>query len=258
MSDEQEKTGPLGITPVQVAAGALAAVTAAVLGARLNVAGTVAGAAVASVVSTIGSALYQRSLERTTESVRKVGSRAWVIRPARGETPVGADTASPGERVHAIETPPARATRPRWHLAAAASVLVFVIGMLAVTGIEWARGESLSGDGSATTIGAITEGGGSGGGRRQEEQRQEEQRQEEQRQTPGGTDAPSASEESATTAPSTGPSSGSAPTPGSPETSSEPTETSGSPQTSEGVTSAPARPEVMTPSQPTVAPTTGG
>jgi hypothetical protein len=253
MSDEEKKTGLLGITPAQLVAGALAAVTAAVLGARLNVAGTVVGAAVASVVSTIGSALYQRSLERTTESVRKVGSRAWVIRPVEGDAPlVGADTAGDGEKVHTAEAPPApvRATRPRWQLAAAASVLVFVVGMLAVTGIEWARGESLSGDGSATTIGAITDRGSSGGGQQQEQ---------EQRQAPSGTDVPSTSTEPVTTAPSTGtPSGGATTSSGSPETSAEPTETSGSTQTSEGVTSTPARPEVTTPSQPTVAPTTGG
>src|SRR4051812_11721851 len=46
------------LSPVQVLAGALAAVSAAVIASLFGVAGTVVGAAVASVVSTVGAAIY--------------------------------------------------------------------------------------------------------------------------------------------------------------------------------------------------------
>jgi hypothetical protein len=155
MSEETKKSGSLGITPTQVGAGALAAVTAAVLGSKLNVAGTITGAAVASVVSTLGGALYQRSFERTRESVRKVGNKAWVIKPtANGDAgePEETETAAeqPGDEA---EPKPGRVVR--WKAVAVVSAVVFLIGMLAVTGVELLRGAPLSGGDRGTTIGAI-------------------------------------------------------------------------------------------------------
>jgi hypothetical protein len=122
---------------IQVIAGALAAITAAVLGSKLGVAGTVLGAGIASVVSTVGAALYLHSLRRTTESIRaRVGGA-----PEQGTEP--------------RNTEPERPTRrPGWPALAAAGVLAFVLGMLAITGLEWVRGEQLSG-GPGTTIGGI-------------------------------------------------------------------------------------------------------
>jgi hypothetical protein len=165
MSEETKKSGGLGITPTQVSAGALAAVTAAVLGSKLNVAGTITGAAVASVVSTLGGALYQRSFERTRESVRKVGNKAWVIKPSAdgdaGEPePEEADTAAEQPDDEA-EPKPGRVVR--WKAVAVVSAVVFLIGMLAVTGVELLRGAPLSGGDRGTTIGAIT-GKSTGGG----------------------------------------------------------------------------------------------
>jgi hypothetical protein len=145
MSEENEKKTGLDLKPAQIAAGALAAVTAAFLGSQLNVAGTIAGAAVASVVSTIGSALYQSSIERTRESVRRVGSKAWVVKPVDGET------ASATEVDTEDEEPETR----RWPKMAAGAVLVFVLGMLAVTGVEWVRGAPLSGGSEGTSLGAV-------------------------------------------------------------------------------------------------------
>jgi hypothetical protein len=169
MSKEQAKTG-LDLKAAQIAGGALAAVTAAYLGSKLNVAGTITGAAVASVVSTIGAALYQRSIERTRESVRKVGNKAWVIRPADGESlktndvvvaaeaeadaPAGIDSEIDSDKTHKLDKPPTEA-RKRWPVVAVGALLAFVIGMLAITGIEWARGGPLSGGDQGTSLGVI-------------------------------------------------------------------------------------------------------
>jgi len=167
MSEENEKKTGLDLKPAQIAAGALAAVTAAFLGSQLNVAGTIAGAAVASVISTIGSALYQSSIERTRESVRRVGSKAWVVKPVDGGTASEAETAA-GTTVEAAAETAAGATAEtevdtedktskirRWPKVAAGAVLVFVLGMLAVTGVEWVRGAPLSGGSGGTSLGAV-------------------------------------------------------------------------------------------------------
>jgi hypothetical protein len=53
------------------------------------------------------------------------------------------------------DQPPAR-RRIRWPALIAASALAFVLGMLVITGVEWLRGEPLSG-GNGTTIGRIAQ-----------------------------------------------------------------------------------------------------
>jgi hypothetical protein len=169
MSKENTKAG-LDLKATQIAGGALAAVTAAFLGSKLNVAGTITGAAVASVVSTVGAALYQRSIERTRESVRKVGNKAWVIRPVDGgkdvevtpvsdaeahaDAPAEVDPEIDSDKTHKLDKPPTEA-RKRWPVVAVGALLAFVLGILAVTGIEWVRGAPLSGGNQGTSLGAI-------------------------------------------------------------------------------------------------------
>ena len=63
------------LSAVQLAAGALAAVSAAGVASLFGVAGAVIGAAVASVVSTVGAALYSESLRRTDAGLRRAGSQ---------------------------------------------------------------------------------------------------------------------------------------------------------------------------------------
>lgn len=157
MSDKEE-TDRVRIS--QVLAGALAAVTAALIGSTMGVAGTVIGAGVASMVSTIGGALYLRSIERTTKGVRTV--RAKVVGKSGGTTVLVADEdpeKEPGDEVEAepvvvedetAERPPEERRRLRWPMLVVASLAAFALGMLAVTGVEWLRGESLSGDGGST------------------------------------------------------------------------------------------------------------
>jgi hypothetical protein len=61
----------LGLSGSQVAASALAAVSSAVAASYLGVGGTVIGAGVGSVIATVSTALYQHSLTRTNERIRK-------------------------------------------------------------------------------------------------------------------------------------------------------------------------------------------
>jgi hypothetical protein len=178
MSDTQETDR---VRFSQVLAGALAAVTAALIGSTMGVAGTVVGAGVASVISTIGGTLYLRSIQRTKDSVRVV--RAKVVGRSGGATVLVTDDpeqkAATGEQVEVATTepseeppeasepvaapeptellddrPPSNRRRLRWPVLVVTTLAAFALGMLAITGVEWLRGESLSGD-SGTTFGSI-------------------------------------------------------------------------------------------------------
>lgn len=174
MSDTQETDR---VRFSQVIAGALAAVTAALIGSTMGVAGTVVGAGVASVISTIGGTLYLRSIQRTKDSVRVV--RAKVVGRSGGATVLVTDDpeqkATTGEQVEVATTkpseepepvadpkptellddrPPSNRRRLRWPVLVVTTLAAFALGMLAITGVEWLRGESLSGD-SGTTFGSI-------------------------------------------------------------------------------------------------------
>jgi hypothetical protein len=160
MSDKEE-TDRVKIS--QVLAGALAAVTAALIGSTMGVAGTIVGAGMASIVSTVGGALYLRSIERTRDSVRTV--RAKVVGKSGGTTVLVADPdeepPAVGEEVEATDEPaedrpPAERRKLRWPMLVVGSLAAFALGMVAVTGVEWLRGESLSG-GTGTTFGSIVE-----------------------------------------------------------------------------------------------------
>lgn len=160
MSEQRDKDG---IRISQVLAGALAAVTAALIGSTMGVAGTIVGAGVASIVSTVGSALYLKSIQRTSESVRVVKAKV-VGRSGDATVLVSKEDpeADPGDEVAAdtaaeptTVAPPPDRHRSRWVMVAAGSLAAFVLGMLAVTGIEWVRGESLSGDPGTTFSGIV-------------------------------------------------------------------------------------------------------
>lgn len=159
MSDAQDER----VRTSQVLAGALAAVTAALIGSTMGVAGTVVGAGLASVISTVGGAVYLRSIQRTRDGVRTV--RAKVVGRSGGATVlVSTDdeepAPEPGDEVEAEsapdepERPPAEKRRLRWPVLVVTTVAAFALGMAAVTGVEWLRGESLSG-GSGTTFGSV-------------------------------------------------------------------------------------------------------
>jgi hypothetical protein len=145
----------------QVVAGALAAVTAALAGSTMGVAGTVVGAGLASVISTLGGALYLRSIQRTGDGVRMVRAKV-VGRTGDAAVMVSAEEpeAAPatGEEV-AVEAaqddrPPSARRRVRLAILALTCLAAFALGMGAITGVEWLRGESLSG-GNGTTFGEV-------------------------------------------------------------------------------------------------------
>src|SRR4051812_29332681 len=91
----REKNGGQ-LSALQVAAGALAAVSAAVIASFFGVAGTVIGAAVASVVSTVGAAVYTESMRRTHAGLRRAGSRL----ARRPQSPVNRSAGRPPLPAH--------------------------------------------------------------------------------------------------------------------------------------------------------------
>jgi hypothetical protein len=173
------------LTVNKVVAGAGAAATSAVLGSYFGATGTVMGAALGSVASTVATVVYQRSLDRTRDTlVARVrltpGRRTDVAVDPRAEGPVAA-VQLPAPRTPADQetvrlsvepdvAPRLRMPRRRALLWAGATVLVFAIGLLAVTGVEWAKGSTLTTGESGTSVGRVFDGGGAGGAPADEEQ----------------------------------------------------------------------------------------
>jgi hypothetical protein len=169
LSSPTESTAPAPAAPDltinKVIAGAGAAATSAVLGSFFGAAGTVTGAALGSVASTIASVIYQRSLDRTRDRlVARVrvtpGRRPDVASPSAVEFKMPAQRTAPDAetvrlRVEPAIQPPRR--RRAW-LWVGATVLVFAIGLLAVTGVEWAKGSSITTGESGTSVGRVIDG----------------------------------------------------------------------------------------------------
>ncbi len=129
MSEETARPR-IQLSPTQVIASALAAITATVAASYLGVAGTVIGAAVASVLTVVGNAVYSHSIQRTSARVRTVV-------PAAGRL-------APRPAPAASETAPRRARRPAWTVMAAACVGVFAGVLVVVTGVELVAGRPLT------------------------------------------------------------------------------------------------------------------
>jgi hypothetical protein len=141
----------------QILGGALAAMTAAALGSRLSVAGTVVGAALASIVAAVAGAVYTASLRSTRDRVRTVWGRAeQTDQPAVISIETGADGSPVRQHstpVAATAAPAAPPTRPRlqWKSVVAGALAAFGIAVGALTAVELASGQALSG-GTGTTI----------------------------------------------------------------------------------------------------------
>jgi hypothetical protein len=162
----------------KVIAGAGAAATSAVVGSFFGAAGTVLGAALGSVVSMIATAIYQHSLDRTRDTVKAriklpggrtvdVAGTVEVPAPrvaAAGETgrarvyvtPTGL-TDQPTAVLSAVS--PASPARPprRWVVRTALTVGVFLIGLLAVTGVELLKGSTLARGETGTSVGRVVD-----------------------------------------------------------------------------------------------------
>ncbi|MGY1602496.1 hypothetical protein [Geodermatophilus sp. SYSU D00815] len=133
-AEEADQPKGTGINVVQVAAGALAAVSSAVLLSFFGVAGTLIGAALASVVSSVGAALYSSSLAKTNERLRKALAGGRTHRPAAVAADPDATAVLPA-RLDPRRAP-ARRFQPRWGRVAAYAVGVFAVAMGIITGIE--------------------------------------------------------------------------------------------------------------------------
>jgi hypothetical protein len=133
------------IKPSRVVATALAAVTTALLSSRLGAEGTLIGAAAASVVTTVATSVYQTSLERSRERVRSLAHRTRSAHPA-----ADAEHPPPDLTAHAR-----RSARWRWAGVVLGALGGFALAMAVITGIEWARGETVGGNGKGTTIGQV-------------------------------------------------------------------------------------------------------
>jgi hypothetical protein len=155
------------LTVSKVVAGAGAAATTAVVGSVYGADGTVVGAAVGSIVSAVAAATYERSLDQTrkivTTRVRRGGEDVEVTQVMSTEA-----IAAEVTQVIPVQRPPtgahptgsiAPAVRPRrarWPFFAGAAVLIFAVGMLLVTGIEFfTGGPVLSSNQSGTSVGTL-------------------------------------------------------------------------------------------------------
>ena len=163
------------LTLNKIIAGAGAAATSAVVGSFFGAAGTVLGAALGSVVSTLATAIYQHSLDRTRDRV-KVRIKLPVRRTvnAAGQVEVSAlQVAAGGEtgRARVSGRPAGSANRPtvmlspvvparprrRWAALTAITAGVFLIGLLAVTGVELLKGSTLTRGDSGTSVGRVVD-----------------------------------------------------------------------------------------------------
>jgi len=128
-----------------------------VCGSYFGVLGTVGGAAAGSLVTALSTEIYQRFLEHARDR----------IRPGSGtRTPSGHSASGPAryETVHdSVQYEPAPVARRRWlPRLVVVSLVLFALGMGAVSGIEALRGEPLSGGAKGTSVGRLL-GGGLGG-----------------------------------------------------------------------------------------------
>jgi hypothetical protein len=148
------------LTVNKVIAGAGAAATSAVLGSYFGATGTVAGAALGSVASTVATTLYQRSLDRTRDTILARVRITAGRRPDLSDRPTVQLTV-PQQRLPAepattqLQVEPVLRRPRRFWLWAGATVLVFVIGLLVVTGLEWAKGSSLTTGTPGTSVGRV-------------------------------------------------------------------------------------------------------
>jgi hypothetical protein len=160
------------LTVNKILAGAGAAATSAILGSYLGAAGTVAGAALGSLISTVATSIYQRSLDRTkTEVIARirpvsgpsVGDDAGADAPTVVAEPVDEATvrmpsprpAGDDQETQVLRPVPPKPRKRRRFAYAALTVMVFLLGMFAVTGFELVRGSTLWGGEGDTSVGRV-------------------------------------------------------------------------------------------------------
>lgn len=181
-----------GLKPVEIGAGAGAAVITAFASSYLGTAGTLTGAALASVIGTVSASVLRNSADRSAERLRQSTARLREIPGRPGTGPVdpygtelfgaadlggstAADPDDPDPTAPATRRPddqdpatgpgaggtPRGAGRPRWVVLAAGAVAAFAGAIVLITGIESAAGRPLAGivgteSGGGTSIGRAT------------------------------------------------------------------------------------------------------
>lgn len=163
-SDDNAGRRRLTVSGISLLAGSAAAATGALAASALGVAGTVIGAALASALVTLAAAVYDHSLRRAHERIEDRRAATQVrqrSRDARASASSGAQPPDdPGESLplDALDLEDERGYH--WRRIAVVALVVFVLGMAAVTGFELLTGRPLAalwtGDqGSGTTIGDV-------------------------------------------------------------------------------------------------------
>jgi hypothetical protein len=161
--DSEKESKGTTLSPVQLTAGALSAVSTAVVASFFGVAGTLIGTALASVISTVSATLYSSSLQKTNERLRRVREGLTERQPR--VTDQGAAEPATTRMLPADLDPrraPAPRPRPRWGRVAAYAVGVFAIAMGILTGVEVIGQQPVSALVGAsqttgtTTLGALT------------------------------------------------------------------------------------------------------
>jgi hypothetical protein len=168
MTETEERARRPGVSVVELAAGALAALSSAAVASVIGVEGTIIGAAVGSVVATAGGTWYSWSLERTQERLRDSAQTILIAarsKPKDGRT-VAEETAAlkaaaaaegaAGSPEGAGNQVPAAGygevadggSEPRrqlpWRRLAVGVVGAFLIAMAAITIFELATGQPLA------------------------------------------------------------------------------------------------------------------
>ncbi len=157
------RTGPLAdLSGLQLAAGALAAMTSAWMASWLGVAGTLIGAAVGSVVAGIATALYRSSLERGVQRSKTLLTEQGSVVERPGDDAAAADhesevAAADGSAVSWKD----RLQRLNWRSVALVSGAALVAAIVIIGVYEVATGTSY-GNSSNRTIVPVSSSGGSG------------------------------------------------------------------------------------------------
>lgn len=168
--DDKPREPLLGLSPLQLMGGALAAITTAVVSSYLGVAGTLIGAALASILSTVGAAFYTQSITaargRIVSGLSTLGDRGGSGDSGQrsGSTAVHEETLTVDTRsglLSRAQVAIGRVSKRAWIGTAA----VFLMAIVAITGFEVATGKPVSatvtgGTSGGTTIGSVVEPGG--------------------------------------------------------------------------------------------------
>jgi hypothetical protein len=134
-----DATGGASLTSSKVLAGGMASATSAVLGSYFGALGTVGGAAAGSVATMLSTAIYQRSIERTHDRMRRRAPRGSPARPTKASA-----ARRQGHR-------PARL----FTVTVIGTIVIFALGIGVVTGIELIRGAPLSGGDHGTSVSRV-------------------------------------------------------------------------------------------------------